>query len=131
MTNLCYITMKHIKLSDIYVGGKPVKKKIYIMAPDECLDIVDGKFDFWKWLMAERTEPVLDEVEKRYLGRIIKPFREQVCYIAKREIKGSNKKERITIVAKTGTLYFPIFAAGAMYRGMKLDKEYRLEELGL
>ena len=87
---------------------------------------------------------ILDDVEKEYLGNIIKPFRNRILYIAKSETvktyDNPNPKiyECIYIMYKDSTkkrnpyyMGFPHFEKGTMYKGMELDKEYTLEELGL
>lgn len=89
-------------------------------------------------------KPILDEKEKEYLGNIIKPFRNRILYIAKSETvktyDNPNPKiyECIYIMYKDSTkkrnpyyMGFPHFEKGTMYKGMELDKEYTLEELGL
>ena len=79
------------------------------------------------WLEQEYKPPILDDVEKAYLSAVIKPFREMVEYIEKRTYTG---KEYIAIVIKEDlNVSFPVFEK--MYKGMELNKEYTLEELGL
>ena len=80
-------------------------------------------------------QPILDDIEKKYLGNIIKPFRNRVIDITKYyNVLG----EHIDICLKhhSGvdygeTLVLPFFKKGTMYKGMELDKGYTLEELGL
>ena len=80
---------------------------------------------------------ILDEVEKRYLSAVIRPFRGRVIGIVK---IGSQIQEyqyiRIRIRSiEPGPSYeninLPYFHSGIMYKGMKVNKEYTLEELGL
>lgn len=70
---------------------------------------------------------ILDEVEKRYLKGVIRPFRNDVEKICK--TAGGNREW----IAFYGKSYFflPYFDAGTMYKGMKLGHKYSLEELGL
>lgn len=84
-------------------------------------------------------ESILTASEKEYLSNVIKPFRGKspitvekfgsgylpdkagiIIWI--RHADNANIKETIT---------FPYFEAGEMYRGMEVDREYSLEELGL
>ena len=94
--------------------------------------------------LVKLPKPILDDVEKEYLGNIIKPFRNRILYIAKSETvktyDNPNPKiyECIYIMYKDSTkkrnpyyMGFPCFEKGTMYKGMELDKEYTLEELGL
>lgn len=82
----------------------------------------------------EKTNSVLDPAEKRYLTNIIKPFRDQVIAIAKRS---ANYGEFIDImidegdIGDCGNIYLPYFKPNSMYKGMKVNREYTLEELGL
>lgn len=80
-------------------------------------------------IVYEFEEEILDEVEKEYLSNIIKPFRNRVVSISKnRCIDGD---EYISIDLDDDDIVFPYFKGNTMYRGMKADKEYTLEELGL
>lgn len=78
----------------------------------------------------ERKEEVLDETERKYLADVIRPFRDKVKYIYKGQ-EWSNIKEFIHIELKEDTLDLPYFKKGTMYKGMKIDRKYTLEELGL
>ena len=78
----------------------------------------------------ERKEEILDEVEKRYLRNVIRPFKNEIEAI--RKVKCIDSKERIVIDIKDelNTL-FPKFEKGTIYKNMKADKSYTLKELGL
>ena len=75
-------------------------------------------------------QPILDDIEKKYLGNIIKPFRNRIDYITK--VSLSNGEEYIFIKMKNyEKISLPFFTAGTMYKGMESDKEYTLDELEL
>ena len=82
----------------------------------------------------EKINSVLDAAEKRYLSNIIKPFKDQVIAIAKRS---ANYGEFIDImidegeIGDCGNIYLPYFKPDSMYKGMKVGREYTLEQLGL
>lgn len=81
----------------------------------------------------KREEPILDEKEKEYLANVIKPFRDKVKYIVK---SNCFIKDFISIFLYNDfkdieSIEFPYFQKDTMYKNMKLDKEYTLEELGL
>ena len=81
-----------------------------------------------EWANSEYKEPVLTEEEKEYLKAVIKPFRDKVKCI----LKCSNSGEWIAIkIIDDARINFPYFEKGSMYKGMKLNREYTLEELGL
>ena len=86
---------------------------------------------FLKWLLEEAKEPVLDEVEKEYLSAVIKPFRSSVRYIKKIQIADEGGQFIRIRLCNDDCIDFPIFEEGAMYKGMEVNKEYSLEELGL
>lgn len=78
----------------------------------------------------ERKEEVLDETERKYLADVIRPFRDKVKYIYKGQ-EWSNIKEFIHIELKEDALDLPYFKKGTMYKGMEIDRNYKLEELNL
>ena len=85
---------------------------------------------FTKWLEEEYKPNILEEKEKEYLAAVIKPFREKVKYIQKCFDLG-NEAYIYIYVKKCGSMIFPTFRRGTMYKGMKVNKRYTLEELGL
>lgn len=86
--------------------------------------------DFFNWLEQEYKPPILDDVEKAYLSAVIKPFRNDVEYIEKRIFSTGAEYIKICLT-EDETVNFPNFKRGTMYKGMKTNKEYTLEELGL
>lgn len=79
---------------------------------------------------------ILDDVERKYLKTILKPFHEKVDYVAKnsRNIFGNNYRREYLYIQfhdHDGKFEFPDFDSGKMYSGMELDKEYTLDELGI
>ena len=90
----------------------------------------DGcKERFLKWLLEEYEEPVLDEVERKYLSDVIKPFGHRVSYIVKR-MNGSGYYIAI-ILNNFDVMNLPYFTRNTMYKGMKVGRQYKLKELGL
>lgn len=71
----------------------------------------------------------LNEKEKKYLSAVIKPFRERTECIRKNS--DGNYNEFISIDLNNERFFLPYFGEGEMYKGMEIDKEYTLEELGL
>ena len=82
-----------------------------------------------KWLLEEYEEPVLDEVERKYLSDVIKPFGHRVSYIVKR-MNGSGYYIAI-IVNNFDVMNLPYFTRNTMYKGMEVVRKYKLKELGL
>lgn len=83
-----------------------------------------------EWANSEYKEPILDEAEKRYLKGVIRPFRNMVLFIKKTCNYSSCKWIEIAVEANR-TIALPGFKNDEMYKGMKLEKEYTLEELGI
>ena len=79
----------------------------------------------------EHKEEILDEAEKRYLRGVIRPFRNRIKYV--RKIKSFDKSRNFLQILLNNDegITFPYFKSNTMYKGMKEDKEYSLEELGL
>ena len=79
----------------------------------------------------ESKVEILDEVEKRYLRGVIRPFRDKVLQIAKK-YDPFTELEFIKITIKDdASLEFPSFSKNTMYKNMEENKKYTLEELGL
>ena len=85
---------------------------------------------FTKWLEEEYKPNILEEKEKEYLAAVIKPFREKVKYIQKCFDLG-NEAYIYIYVKKCGSMMFPTFRRGTMYKGMEVNKRYTLEDLVL
>lgn len=75
---------------------------------------------------------ILEDAEKRYLGGVIRPFKDKVLYITKRSVISNSTIEYISIqLAGPEYIWLPGFNKGTMYKGMEPDHWYTLEELGL
>ena len=98
------------------------------VCPDNCKDC---KKAVMKWLLEEYKEPILDDAEKEYLSAVIKPFRKKIAYIVKDQ-DFDDGKQCIRIILQNGDgMRFPYFDDDTMYKGMKENKKYSLEELDL
>lgn len=90
--------------------------------------------DFVDFLSLPVEEEKLDNVEKRYIKDFIRPFRDDITYIKKVSTLYTLKEQIRIIYYKngiTGEILLPPFPKNSMYKGMKLNKEYTLEELGI
>jgi hypothetical protein len=80
---------------------------------------------------------ILDDAERRYLKAVIRPFRGRAVFVKKIYHTGYTVGyEQIIIRVKSiatliADIPLPFFKKGEMYKGMKLNREYTLEELGL
>ena len=89
-----------------------------------------GVKKFLEWLEEEYKPTILTEKEKAYLSAVIKPFRKDVAYIEKCIF--SMDTYYVQISTKTNEdINLPNFRIKSMYTGMKENRRYTLEELGL
>lgn len=95
------------KMSKIILIKRPVKYETIYEAPKE----------------------ILTKKEKEYLEAVIRPFRYRVIYVSKTYTNSTD--EFIRMELNNDNCVLPYFKAGTMYKGMELDKEYTLKELGL
>ena len=97
----------------------------------ECFNLEDDKTKIRAIeTIYERKEEILDEEEKEYLSAVVKPFRDKVEYVKKHAYIARNE-EYIMISVENDTINFPNFEENTMYKGMELNKTYKLEELGI
>lgn len=84
-----------------------------------------------KWLLSEAKEPILDEVERKYLSDVIRPFKKKVVFIAKVPTSVGNGEYVCICTFPHERMFFPAFEKGTMYKGMEDRRHYSLKELGL
>lgn len=103
---------------------------------DKCIFLDGSCVDLAKsWLNSECNDnAILTYEEKAYLSALIKPFRKFVVFIEKLESKDG--WETITFYSLNLKSWqcmtnLPPFQSGTRFEGMKLNKQYKLEELGL
>jgi hypothetical protein len=83
------------------------------------------------FLNAEYVAPVLDDIEKKYLSDVIRPFKNRVKTIRKAKCDGKYFIE-INMKQNYDNACLPFFSTkSGMYKGMELNKRYTLNELGL
>lgn len=118
-----------LKNFDIDGNGNRINKAIQTVAFKHCRKVLRGTSITFRWLFEEYEEPVLDNVERKYLSAVIKPFKGDVDYICKRLNHGGYY---IAIVSNgSDVMKLPYFPNNEMYKGMELDRRYKLRELGL
>ena len=110
-----------------------IKDKIYITIINILSELTDYermvKENQIEILKVEEKKELLNEKEREYLSNIIRPFKNIVRGIEKREW-GKREYIHFYIIDEVG-VSFPYFEPNTMYKGMKLKKEYTLSELGL
>lgn len=75
--------------------------------------------------------PVLDDVEKRYLKNVLRPFKDEVNYIVKWQSDSYKSRQFLHIDTRIGNIQLPYFEKDTMYKNMEDNKHYTLEELGI
>ena len=108
---------------DLFHNGK---------CPDNCKVCKQKAIE---WLLSEYKEPVLDEKERKYLSEVIRPFRKIVIGVCK-HFFAEDDKQYICISVRNDSgfseyINLPNFNSDTMYKGMKAEKWYSLQELGL
>lgn len=91
---------------------------------------------FVKWLFEDSEKPVLDEKERKYMSEVIRPFRKSVIGVCKHFFAEDGDKQYISISVRNDSgfseyINLPNFNSDTMYKGMKAEKWYALEELCL
>lgn len=145
-TNAEWLLKNGYEFSDIGVA-QPYQYGEFIIyirekCPEDSLSIVgnvnayDKLNALEKWLDAEHDRRILDDVEKRYLAAVIRPFRDKVQSIKKFSgLYVSHCFDQILVYyeafGRDLCFSLPPFEKGAMYKGMEIGKEYTLKELGL
>lgn len=80
-------------------------------------------------------KPILDDVEREYLKAVFKPFASRIEWVKKQRCNEMwEGMEYITVIMTDpagDSTCFPTFKAKTMYKGMKPNKAYTLEELGI
>lgn len=91
--------------------------------------------ELYKILAKEpEEEPILDDVELRYLKSVLRPFKDRAKYVTKYECgEPIGKKLEFIDFQMEPEEYFvlPCFERGTMYKNMEPRKKYTLEELGI
>ena len=122
----CFIGKKYSVLNSKQYFELVKANKFYKTLPND----FTGKLtiDKGQVIKKEEKKEILDEVEKEYLRAVIKPFRKRMTCIKKSRYFNF---EFIILNLDNDGIFLPSFKKGKMYKGMKEDKEYTLEELGL
>lgn len=108
-----------------------------------CFKAINKTFNLsiskWEWVREEKPKRILTPKEYNYLKAVIAPVRDKVKWIIKtafllKKEGDREKKLYACIIVKIGNysdIFLYTFEADTEYKGMELDKEYSLEELGL
>ena len=78
----------------------------------------------------EAPKQILDKKEKEWLEHFLRPFKDRVIFVSKYSCVEGYEYICVHIKDDTNTT-LPDFELGTMYKGMELNKEYTLKELGL
>lgn len=98
---------------------------------DTQFDIIKVERSIGYETVYERKEEILDKAEKRYLRDVIRPFRDKVKFIYKAKRCYDENISYICINLENDNVCLPDFEINTMYKNMKANKTYTLEELGL
>ena len=112
---------------ELKIRGKTIHQQIYPCGVFAC-DAMAGMIG---WLEEEYVPDILTDKEKAYLTAVIKPFRKDIKYIMKKDFVIKAKEYLLIKMHDLNTAGLPLFEKGTMYKGMEVNKNYKLEELGL
>lgn len=127
ITHIEYVEKKKEMLKNL--GDK--KGSCVLVSCGECPlngeDIGCGEFEREHTLEAikivmEYKKTILDDIEKKYLLGIIKPFKNKVKHITKFNPLGIKNVEYISICCGRDIIDLPDFKANTMYKGMVAGK---------
>lgn len=94
---------------------------------DTLCNLLNGKYEVIKL-----PKSILAEEERNYLSSVVKPFREKILHISKLSSKdGESICIDIRYDWEEDSIVLPKFAAGTLYKGMEIGKEYSVKDLGL
>ena len=94
---------------------------------DTLCDLLNGKYEVIKL-----PKSILTEEERNYLSSVVKPFKEKILHISKLSSKdGESICIDIRYDWEEDSIVLPKFAAGTLYKGMEIGKEYSVKDLGL
>lgn len=115
------------KFTDTYLFTKPHDSD-YWFASSLLADIVNGTYEIEKHILTQK--------EKEYLSAVIKPFRHSVTGVIKVHVNKDEEYIEIYVIKSedeqiTEYVNLPTFKEGTMYKGMKANRCYAVEELGL
>lgn len=111
--------------------GDMGRRSTAITKAEECLEKYLKKVgaDFGK--IFAKPE-LLDKVEKEYLGNLLKPYlKKDVRVIVTKHLSWNGDREWINIHVGFEDFDLPYFNRNTMYKGLKVDREYTVEELSL
>ena len=112
---------------ELKIRGKTIHQQIYPCGVYACdaMEMMIG------WLEEEYVPDILTDKEKAYLSAVIKPFRKDIKYITKKDFVIKAKEYLLIKMHDLNTAGLPLFEKGTMYKGMEVNKNYKLEELGI
>lgn len=83
-------------------------------------------------IILDKIKEILDDEEKEYLRKVIKPFKKRIKYISLENSVGEYNAVYIAVYLENDdSMTLPNFKKGTMYKNMEVKKRYTLKELGL
>lgn len=121
-----------------WLADQAANSESYVDDCDYCAKIIQA---VEKILMDDPREKgpkekrILDDVEKRYLKSVIRPFKNDVAWVMLAYDWAYGTKAHLEICCRQNGveshIQFPPFTPNAMYENMEIGKRYTLKELGL
>ena len=92
------------------------------------------RIDAKEWEIYEEPKLILDTEEKAYLEAVLRPFKNRILCIHKSSLDDYEYLwigVKSTVFKGLEIFTLPSFKPDTMYKGMEVNKEYTLKELGL
>ena len=138
-TEQCYEWIARDKDGELYIyEAKPFRNEVEGIFGTEVgkVDIFnkcvsDTLFSSVTWENSPiqyRNDELLTPKERKYLKFVFQPFANDIAYVQKRQF---NDVEHIRAMTYKSSIVFPDFEKGIMYKEMKPETKYTLQELGI
>ncbi len=104
-----------------------IVKKIWT---DNCVELNNGFLV--NTIILDKVEEILDDKEKEYLRKVIKPFIKRIKYISlENSLDEYGAVYILVYLENDDSMTLPNFKKGTMYKNMEVKKRYTLKELEL
>lgn len=121
-----YLELVNFENSPTYYSNKGFKYSVPLELTTYSFEEVDFS------VKKTNKEFLLDCIDRKYFNNFLRPFRDKIQYICKKQILDSEYiKINYFYDTHASYIYLPEFKAGTMFKKFELDKQYDLNDLDL
>ena len=140
MTNIEYLMQHHVIFGNLKIEKDPDHPWINISMGPHRIGIIYASNEeelplniFLNWLDKPYEKiNLLDDVERRYLNNVLRPFNKANVKTIMKMAKGNNDYQIFIRFKDNSYITFPVFAKETnMYMWLEVGKGYTIDELGL